>query len=960
MPGTVKKLRFSEGTNVGAPTDLSLQTSTSVIKAYANDAAYVLDQSAQEGSVYLNTTTDKFRMYVGGAWRNAVPESDASDPTKVFLVDVSGNSTGVSSTIRFVASGNRIYTFPNGTGNDDVVLRTLVQVLTNKELTAALLDQPVVKSNAGTATVQCNTPGDDVSLFTNADDITIGQSSSDVIIPGNLTVQGTTTNINSSNLAVTDQNITVNNGGNDVSAEGAGLTVDRAGTDGSLVYQDSLASKWKAGALGSEIQLANVSSTQVFTNKDYDGGTASNTSRMTLPKNTKSNLDALTRKEATIVYSTDLQKAYIDNGSTLTAIGSGTGSGETNYVTNSDAETDATNTAVYKDAAAATPVDGTGGSPTVTLTRSTSSPLRGNASFLLTKPASNVQGEGYSWTLNTVDLPDRNKKLKVQFDYDFTAANFAYGDVLVFIYDITNTTIITPQNNIVDKTSGTHIATWDATSSSSYRLILHHATTSALAYTLKVDNVIVGPGFVAKGAVVSNWQQYTPTYSSGSVVTTSNFFWRRVGDEIEVEGQLVFGNNSGAGAGVFTIGLPNNYTVSNPAYVQGAEINHGNVNYTQSGNRYWGYISSDDLTNSAYVSCFTSYNIADSSGSRLRQHQKTDFNSGDIMGVQFKVRTNELDGTGIVNLLVEDNLTNWRTYSLTIGGSTTAPTQGSGASNVARWRRVGDTMEIRFDYTQSNAGSNGSGTYLFPLPAGYTIDTTKLTPSAAGTSEATVGFCATRNGGTFYYGNVAAYNSTNLSLAVGDSAANLGLVGSVNNNLGTATQYYSFVAFVPITQFANAQNGLVGFAGATSSSMGLVKLPASEIWLNTGNGFGGSGYCRRFSNTLVNIGSDITYTDTNGAAFTINWPGIYSINWTDTNTAGSAEGITLNAAPTSGISAYNGVNQLTYHDRGNQWLTHSVTKALVAGDVIRFHTDAAGGYSSSARVMAKITQVYRF
>lgn len=63
----------------------------------------------------------------------------------------------------------------------------------------------------------------------------------------------------------------------------------------------------------------------VFTNKDIDGGTASNSNRLTVPKNTKTNLDGLTRKEGTILYGTDTGKFYRDNGSSLAGLGGGGG-----------------------------------------------------------------------------------------------------------------------------------------------------------------------------------------------------------------------------------------------------------------------------------------------------------------------------------------------------------------------------------------------------------------------------------------------------------------------------------------------------------------------------------------------------------------------------------------------------------------------------------------------------------
>ena len=94
--------------------------------------------------------------------------------------------------------------------------------------------------------------------------------SGNLVVSGDLTVNGTTTTVNSATLDVTDTNITVNNTGNDASSEGAGLTVERTGTDGSFVYEDALTSKWKLGALGSEVEVADVSSTQTLTNKTID------------------------------------------------------------------------------------------------------------------------------------------------------------------------------------------------------------------------------------------------------------------------------------------------------------------------------------------------------------------------------------------------------------------------------------------------------------------------------------------------------------------------------------------------------------------------------------------------------------------------------------------------------------------------------------------------------------------
>ncbi len=66
--------------------------------------------------------------------------------------------------------------------------------------------------------------------------------------------------------------------------------------------------------------LATIAGAETITNKDIDGGTASNTNRVTVPGDTKANLDGLTRKEGTLVYATDENKLYADNGTTLAGV----------------------------------------------------------------------------------------------------------------------------------------------------------------------------------------------------------------------------------------------------------------------------------------------------------------------------------------------------------------------------------------------------------------------------------------------------------------------------------------------------------------------------------------------------------------------------------------------------------------------------------------------------------------
>jgi len=222
----------------------------------------------------------------------------------------------------------------------------------------------------------------------------------------------------------------------------------------------------------------------------------------------------------------------------------GSGGGVVNLITDGDAE-NATSSifTLYSDAGSPSrPTDGTGGVPNITTSITSTNPLTGNKSYLLTKAAGNRQGDGGAITFS-VDPSYRAKVLKISVDYIVNSGTFVAGsssadsDVIWYLYDITNSQLIEPSNIKMFSNSTTISDKFEATfqtsaTGSSYRLIAHVATTSASAWELKLDNVTVSPSVYVYGTPITDWVSWTPT-GSWTTNTTYTGKKRRVGDEYE-------------------------------------------------------------------------------------------------------------------------------------------------------------------------------------------------------------------------------------------------------------------------------------------------------------------------------------------------------------------------------------------------------------------------------------------
>lgn len=479
---------------------------------------------------------------------------DGSDATKALVFSLGGATTAKTATITSSHTDNRTITLPDAT--DTLVGKATTDTLTNKTLSGNTATNLI----SGSGTLTLNTTG--TATVPNATDTLVGKATTDTL---------TNKSIDS------DNNIITNIVNADIKAAAAialnklaaATASEIAITDASgfivsapvatypslaeLAYVKGVTSAVqtqldaKEGTLTNSAGLASALSdetgtgvvvfgtsptiaTPTITGADLDQGTASNTQRIVLPKDTTTNLDALTDTEALIAYDTTLNNIVYNTGAAWTEVGSGSGGGGINYITNTDAETDTAGYATYADAAGSIPVDGTGGSATLTFTRNTTTPLRGTADFKIVKDAADRQGEGasYDFTINKADLA---KALEITFDYDASDSDYVDDDLIVYIYDTDGSALIEPVPIAIKAGKGSFKAQFQThVTNDSYRLIIHQATTNAAAYTIYFDNIKVGPstgvGVDAQAITASG------AGNGGTSLTsdTTNIDWTETGD----------------------------------------------------------------------------------------------------------------------------------------------------------------------------------------------------------------------------------------------------------------------------------------------------------------------------------------------------------------------------------------------------------------------------------------------
>lgn len=165
--------------------------------------------------------------------------------------------------------------------------------------------------------------------------------------------------------------------------------------------------------------------------------------------------------------------------------------------------------------------------------------------------------------------------------------------------------------------------------------------------------------------------------------------------------------------------------------------------------------------------------------------------------------------------------------------------------------------------------------------------------------------------------------------------------------------------------------GVTGITIDALQNVTFAKVPAnatvqSMVRLNTALGYGSTNtVIRRFTNTVTNQGSDITYADsaTLGATFTVNTNGVYAISYSDQfNTAALSNflGLSLNSSQLTTFIysvAVADILSVAFPSTANGPGVAQWTGYLTSGSVVRAHAQGTASGVNTACCQFTIVRV---
>lgn len=207
-----------------------------------------------------------------------------------------------------------------------------------------------------------------------------------------------------------------------------------------------------------------------------------------------------------------------------------------------------------------------GGTLSGTFVNSTTNPLNGTSSYLYTQAAGSLN-DYIASPVQSIPIKFRGNNATFYFNYTYDGGS---SDIEAVVYDVTNATKLTTANLSLVPVS--------STTSSLYKINVFIPTTCTQirigfqtkvlnsGKILKFDDVVLSSDATrySDTSLITDWQSYTPTFQGFGTPSAVEFFWRRVGANVEISGRFTSGTATSVEA---RVSLPNNYTSANTSII---------------------------------------------------------------------------------------------------------------------------------------------------------------------------------------------------------------------------------------------------------------------------------------------------------------------------------------------------------------------------------------------------------
>jgi hypothetical protein len=638
-------------------------------------------------------------------------------------------------------------------------------------------------------------------------------------------------NVASGNLAATDVQAALNELQTDV--------------DGRALASDLSTHISDTTTHGTTGNVVGTSDAQVLTAKDYDGGTASNTSRITVPKDTKTNLDALTRKEATIVYGSDTDKLYVDNGSALIPVGSSLGSLDIFYQNDFSVDT----SSIFSTGDNATFLGG--GTLAGTLANETGAPIAGTRSIKYTQ-ASGSLNDYIASPAVALDIKQRGQEVKFVHYFKYSGAN---SDIKFIVYDVTNTTVLTSTLEVL--TSATNPTRYETAvfipaSCTSIRYGFQVAVENIGAILIFDDVEISVNPFIYKD-VIEKQEIHLHTFAGNSSANVTIPYFSTTDKNIGAT-ILTLTNNSTDGnaftalknCSVTAVGI----TSMNSAATLGWSIN----------------ATSGELDQNVYdIPNTKTYGIVSGATGVFNNHvANVDLKAGDVLRFHGDGNVYNINSRGTIQVTAEaevdsvvtpmkNNLTDWTAYTPTFTGF------GTPTSVSFLYRKVGSDVEIQGVFTPS---AITAPTFNFSLPESF------VTLSSLSTNIMTGDLTFDIDRGTSVYYTCVSASQSVVELAIAPQASAYAKI-ITTGPLPNAGNQFHVTAKVPIASLSANSTFLAAIPVQRVAYLKDVKSSGTQ-----GGTFTSGAWQTRTLNTSE---GDTSIVSLSGDQFTIQ-SGIYDIS----------------------------------------------------------------------------------